>query len=58
MTPEGFYREFQRRRHKLLGAYLALRAWERNVDCIALSHMALLPYLDLEEIESKLILAN
>jgi hypothetical protein len=53
MTTEDFYREFQRPRHKLLGAYLALRAWERNVDCIALSHMALLPYLDLEQIESK-----
>jgi hypothetical protein len=53
MATEDFYREFQRRRHKLLGAYLALRAWERKVDCVALSHIALRPYLDLKEIEEK-----
>jgi hypothetical protein len=48
MTTDEFYREFQRRRHKLLGAYLALRAWERNVDCVVLPRNALLPYLELE----------
>jgi hypothetical protein len=49
MATEDFYREFQRRRHKILGAYLALRAWERKVDCVALPRSALLFYLGLEK---------
>jgi hypothetical protein len=45
---QNAYREFQRRRHRVLGAYLAFWAWETQSDCVVLSRKHLLPYLGLE----------
>lgn len=30
------YREAHRRRHRLLGIYLALEAWRQHLDCVVL----------------------
>lgn len=41
------YRDACRRSHRILGTYLALWAWRKRVDCIALDHGDLLPQLGL-----------
>ena len=48
MTTDQMYREFQSRRHKLLGAYLVFWAWTNKVSCVVLTRERLLPYLGLE----------
>jgi hypothetical protein len=48
MATEEVYLEFQRRLHRLLGAYLALWAWKNNVDCVVLSREELKSYLGLQ----------
>lgn len=35
-SPEKVYREFFKRTHRTLAAYLALVAWIRNLDCVAI----------------------
>lgn len=48
MATDQMYREFQRRSHKLLGAYLVFWAWTNKVSCVVLPREQLLPYLGLE----------
>ena len=48
MAKKDPYREANRRKHKLLGIYLALWAWEHKVDCVILPREELLPFLDVD----------
>lgn len=34
MTTDEIYREFARRRHRMLAVYAALQAWQRGVECV------------------------
>jgi hypothetical protein len=47
MEPNETYREANRRRHRLLGSYLALYAWEKKVDCVVLVRDQLVPFLEM-----------
>ena len=42
------YREACRRSHRLLGAYLALWAWRKRVDCVVIHRYELHPYLGIK----------
>ncbi len=44
---KDIYRDACGQSHRILGAYLALWAWKKGVDCIALDRDQLLPYLGL-----------
>ena len=48
ISTDHVYREAQRRRHRTLGLYLALEAWKRGFDCVALRRSQLLPFLGLK----------
>jgi hypothetical protein len=43
-VPEQVYREFARRGHRLLGAYLAIYAWTHELDCIAIDRKEMLAF--------------
>jgi len=45
---EEFYREACRRKHRVLGHYLAIQAWLRKLDCIVLQRRELEHFLGLE----------
>lgn len=49
MTTGEIYHEFQRRGHKLLGAYMVFWAWKKEVDCVVPLRDPLLSYLKLED---------
>jgi hypothetical protein len=55
MGSANIYRELNRRRHKLFGAYLAFWAWRNKVDCVVLSGRTTLRYLELERMQNKRI---
>jgi hypothetical protein len=46
------YREACRRKHRVLGHYLAIQAWLRKLDCIALQRRELEHFLGLERFKS------
>jgi hypothetical protein len=50
---EETYREAHRRKHKLLGTFLALSAWRQGLDCVVLERGQLLPFLDLDRMQDK-----
>ncbi len=45
---EEFYREACRRRHRVLGHFLAIQAWLRKLDCVVLQRIELERFLGLE----------
>ena len=47
-TGDEIYRLYYNRRHKILGPYLVLKAWQLGVDCVALRRLNLLKFLKLE----------
>lgn len=49
MLTQDTYREANRRSHRLLGHYLALTAWIRGVDCVAVVKDELFPFLGLKK---------
>ena len=49
------HREACRRQHRVLGHYLAIQAWLRGLDCIALQREDLEAYLGLERFKSERI---
>lgn len=49
------HRESCRRQHRVLGHYLAVQAWLRGLDCIALEREDLEAYLGLERFKSERI---
>src|SRR5262245_35363258 len=51
MADNESQREVERRRHKLLGSYLAFWAWRNKVDCVVLPHEQLLSYLGLNHMK-------
>ena len=53
MAAEDVYRESNRRRHKLFGAYLTFWAWMHQADCVVLSRKTLLRFLELERMRNK-----
>lgn len=53
MQTEETYREAHRRSHKLLSAYLALWAWQRGADCVAIRRGDLLSCLSLQRMKNK-----
>jgi hypothetical protein len=46
--PDEFYREFIRRSHRLLAAYLAIHAWRNDLDCVALGRRQIVKFWGLE----------
>jgi hypothetical protein len=46
------HRELCRRQHRLLGHYLALYAWVKNLDCVALSRQHLQSFLGIERFKT------
>ncbi len=52
MTTEDTYRDANKRSHKLLGMYLALWAWRKDIDCVVLPRSRLLPYLGLQQMRN------
>jgi hypothetical protein len=52
MAAEDIYRESNKRRHKLLGAYLTLWSWMHKVDCVVFSRKTLLKFLELERMRN------
>jgi len=52
MKNEEFYREACRRKHRVLGHYLAIQAWLRKLDCIVLQRRELEHFLGLERFKS------
>jgi hypothetical protein len=52
MKNEDFYREACRRKHRVLGHYLAIQAWLRKLDCIVLQRRELEHFLGLERFKS------
>ena len=53
MAAEDTYRESNRRRHKLFGAYLTFWAWMHKVDCVVLNRQTLLKFLDIKRMSNK-----
>ena len=49
------YREASRRQHRVLGHFLAVQAWLRGLECIALEREDLKAFLDLEPFKSERI---
>src|SRR5271157_2480431 len=49
------YREFFRRRHRIVATYLALQAWRHNLDCIVLDRWALERLFELERFKNSRI---
>ncbi len=45
---KDIYRDACGRSHRILGAYVALWAWKKGVDCVALDRDQLFPYLGIE----------
>lgn len=52
-APEITYRETHRRSHRILGMFLALRAWHMGVDCVAVNRVSLLRFLELERMRDQ-----
>ncbi len=50
MKNEDFYREACRRKHRVLGHYLAIQAWLRKLDCIVLLRGDLKYFLGLKKL--------
>lgn len=46
------YRDFCRRHHRMIGAFLAIEAWTRGLDCIVLERGTLETLLGLERFKS------
>src|SRR5688572_30564009 len=51
MGTQETYREAHRRRHRLLGSYLALSAWTKGVDCVVIQRDELLGFLELQTMQ-------
>ena len=49
------YRNALCRNHRLLASYLALWAWQKGVDCVALPRRTLLPFLGLRRMRDQRI---
>lgn len=52
-APKETYRESHRRSHRLLGIFLALRAWHMGVDCVAVQRKSLLQFLELQNMQNQ-----
>ena len=51
-SAEDVYREAQARLHRVLGSYLAMKAWSCNLDCVVIERDSLLDFLDLERMRN------
>ena len=47
--PEEVYREFVRRSHRLLAAYLAMHAWRHDLDCVVLDRNQIVKFWGLKK---------
>ncbi len=52
-SSKDIYREACRRSHRILGHYLALRAWMKRIDCLVIDRSGLLPYLGVGAMRKK-----
>jgi hypothetical protein len=48
-APDQVYREFARRTHRTMAAYLAMVAWTRNLDCVAIDRREIVRFWGLSK---------